>query len=123
MTIKKAVVIGGSNGIGLAVSRNLIDRGYSVKILGIHEPDRSVIGETECEYVYCDLRYPNEEYLNTLAHDEDINALFISSGIGRFSDFQYFHTAEIDKTFLIDTVSPIKIIRQFYDRILNGEKF
>ena len=122
MTIKKAVVIGGSNGIGLAVSRNLIDRGYSVKILGIHEPDRSVIGETECEYVYCDLRYPNEEYLNTLAHDKDINALFISSGIGRFSDFQYFHTAEIEKTFLIDTVSPIKIIRQFYDRILNSEK-
>lgn len=118
MTIKKAVVIGGSNGIGLAVSRKLIDRGYSVKILGIHEPDRSVIGESECEYVYFDLRYPNEEYLNSLARDEDINALFISSGIGRFSDFQYFHTAEIEKTFLIDTVSPVKIIRHFYDKIL-----
>ena len=53
MTIKKAVVIGGSNGIGLAVSRKLIDRGYAVKILGIHEPDRSVIRESECEYRHC----------------------------------------------------------------------
>ena len=120
MPIKKAVVIGGSNGIGLAVSRKLIDMGYSVKILGIHEPDRNVMNESECEYVYCDLRYPDEEYLRSLANDEEINALFISSGIGRFADFQYFHTAEIEKTFLIDTVSIIKIIRMFYDKILMG---
>lgn len=120
MTIKKAVVIGGSNGIGLAVSRKLIDMGYAVKILGIHEPDRNVIKESECEYVYCDLRYPDEEYLHSLAQDDNINALFISSGIGRFSDFQYFHVAEIEKTFLIDTVSPVKIIREFYDKIRTG---
>lgn len=120
MTINKAVVIGGSNGIGLAVSRKLTDMGYAVKILGIHEPDRNVIKESECEYVYCDLRYPDEEYLHSLAQDDSINALFISSGIGRFSDFQYFHTAEIEKTFLIDTVSPVRIIREFYDKIRTG---
>ena len=120
MAIKTAVVIGGSNGIGLAVSRKFIDRGYAVKILGIHEPDRNVIHGSECEYVYHDLRYPNEEYLKSLAQDENIDVLFISSGIGRFSDFQYFHTAEIEKTFLIDTVSPVKIIREFYNKMHRG---
>lgn len=120
MTINKALIIGGSSGIGLAIARNLIDRGSKVKILARHEPDTSIIKPSECEYSYCDLLYLDMAQLEALAGDEDINCLFISAGIGRMADFQYFHTAEIEKIFTIDTVSAIKIIRVFYDKILNG---
>ena len=43
--MKKAVVIGGSNGIGLAISLNLIDRGYSVKIMDLVAPDENLLGK------------------------------------------------------------------------------
>ena len=48
MSIKKALVIGGSNGIGLALSRVLSDTGADVHILDIAEPDRNIIAENEC---------------------------------------------------------------------------
>jgi NAD(P)-dependent dehydrogenase (short-subunit alcohol dehydrogenase family) len=49
---KKAVVVGGSNGIGLAITKNLISRNYHVYILDMVEPDISLIGE----YTYCPFR-------------------------------------------------------------------
>ena len=87
-----------------------------MKVLGIHEPDNT----SDCEYDYCDLRYPDMSKLEALAHDEDINMLFISSGIGRAADFQYFSIPEIEKALTIDTVSVIKILRVFYDKLLTG---
>ena len=109
----KAVVIGGSSGIGLSVSRELRRRGYVVKVLGIHEPeDLSGI-----EYSYCDLRCPDISQLEALAEDQDINLLFIASGVGRFADFQYFTIPEIEKILTVDTLSVIKILRVFYDKI------
>lgn len=41
----KAIIIGGSNGIGLAITKNLIDKGYHVDILDKHNPDEGVIPE------------------------------------------------------------------------------
>ena len=110
----KALVIGGSSGVGFAVSRSLQDRGFAVKVLGPHKP------ETDCEYSFCDLRYPDMAQFEELARDEDINTLFISSGLGRLADFQYFGYAEVDKTFTVHTVSVVKILRAFYDRLLTG---
>ena len=42
---KKAVVVGGSNGIGLAISKNLIERGYYLEICDRHGPDEGVLDQ------------------------------------------------------------------------------
>ena len=47
----------------------------------------------------------------------------VTAGIGRIADFQFQHTAEIEKTLTIDTVSTMKIFRIFYDRILSERPF
>ena len=120
MPINKAVIIGGSNGIGLAISRKLIDDGCKVKILDISRPDENILRESECEYSYCDMCDLNEHQIEELAQNESINALIITAGIGRIADFRYFHTAEIEKTFRIDAVSVIKILKVFYDKLLTG---
>lgn len=58
-----------------------------------------------------------------MANDNDTDALIITAGIGRIAEFQAHHISEIEKIFTIDTVSTIKIIRIFYDRIRNDKPF
>ena len=118
--MKKAVVVGGSNGIGLAVSRELINRGYHVCVMDICEPLEL---EGNYCYSYCDLLNLDEDFISAKAKDLEIEVLMITAGIGRVSDFEFLHTAEIQKLFVIDTVSTIKIIRLFYERIKSNDSF
>lgn len=120
---KKAIVVGGSNGIGLAISHSLIHRGYYVEILDRGTGDISVLPQDSVHYTYCDLLDFNEDLFTTLAADESVELLMITAGIGRVADFEYFHTAEIQKMFTVDTVSTIKIFRIFYDRVKNDKPF
>ena len=65
----------------------------------------------------------DEELFNTLANDSDVDLLMVTAGIGRIADFQFHHTAEIEKILMVDTVSTIKLFRIFYDRIMKDETF
>lgn len=121
--IKKAVVVGGSNGIGLAISKNLIDRGYFIEICDITNPDEMALPKESYHYNYCDLHYFNESLFCSLAADENVIILMITAGIGRVADFQFHHTAEIEAMLMVNTVSTIKIFRVFYERILCKNAF
>lgn len=120
---KKAVVVGGSNGIGLAISKNLIERGYYLEICDRHGPDEGVLDQNAFHHNYCDLLDFDEELFYSLAADQSVELLMVTAGIGRVADFQFHHTAEIEKMLTVDTVSTIKIFRIFYDRILNDNCF
>lgn len=120
---KKAVVVGGSNGIGLAISKNLIERGYYLEICDRIGPDGNVLNGEKFHYNYCDLSDFNEELFYFLAKDSDVELLMVTAGIGRVADFQFHHTAEIEKMLTVDTVSTLKIFRIFYDRILSSTQF
>lgn len=119
----KALVIGGSNGIGLAITSLLIDQGYFVVVLDRNEGDLSQLSNKSYSYTYCDLLDFDEDLFTSLAGDNDIKLLFISAGVGRIADFEAHHIAEIDKIFKIDTISAVKILRIFYERISSKEKF
>ena len=121
--MKKAVVVGGSSGIGLAISRNLAERGYFVEVLSRTPPENGILSEDSSRHTYCNLLDFDEELFYNLAEDRDVEILMISAGIGRVADFESFHTAEIEKIFTVDTVSAIKIFRIFYDRINSREAF
>lgn len=120
---KKAIVVGGSNGIGLAISANLINRGYFVEILDRGCGDISILPQSRVRYTYCDLLDFDEDLFSAFAADESVEVLMVTAGIGRVADFEYFHTAEIQKMLTVDTVSTIKIFRIFYDRIKNDKLF
>ena len=121
MKQKKAVIVGGSNGIGLAIGKKLIETGYYLEICDRVEPEVGVLDEENFRYTPCDLLNLDEDVFISLSKNEDVETLVITAGFGRIADFQFFHTAEIEKMFRVDTVSTLKIIRIFYDRIL-GEK-
>lgn len=120
----KAIVVGGSNGIGLAITNDLLKKGYHVVILDICEPDRKYIDEScSYSYIYCNLLDFNEGIFEKLVSDKDVNCLMITAGFGRVADFEYLHTAEIENLLKVNTISGIKIVRMFYDRIKSNESF
>ncbi len=121
--MKKALVIGGSSGIGLAVAANLIGKGYHVDVLARHEPEKGVLAEGCSDFHRCDLMHLDEELISSFAADPEIELLMITAGLGRVADFEYFHTAEIDRIMTVNATSAIRILRLFYDRIRGKDAF
>ena len=121
--MKKAIIIGGSNGIGLAIANNLINQNYYLEICDLLPPDEEILDSKCFNFTYLNLLDYNEETVEKIAKDQDAEILMISAGIGRIADFQFHHIAEIEKIMTVDAVSIIKILRQFYDRILNSKPF
>lgn len=121
--MKKAVVIGGSNGIGLAISKNLIEKGFFIEICDRVLPEEGVLDHKLFNYNYCDLLDFDDTLFTALAADKDVIILMITAGIGRVADFKAHHIAEIEKMLMVDTVSTIKLFRKFYERILSNDSF
>ncbi len=121
--MKKAIVIGGSNGIGLAIGIELIKKGYFLEILDLCEPEYSAFPSGLFRYEYCDLRDFNEDLIASYAIDPEVEVLMITAGIGRVADFEAHHISEIDKMMMVNATSTIKILRVFYERIRNDKDF
>lgn len=123
LSVKKAIVVGGSNGIGLAIANNLIEKNYFVYILDMVAPSEGSLKASAYEYCYCNLLDFDEELFKSLASMSDVEVLMITAGFGRVADFQYLHTAEIQNMFQVNSASGIKIVRHFYDRINSNKAF
>lgn len=121
--MKKAVLVGGSNGIGLAIAMNLVQRGYYIEIVDMQEPEQNSISPEHYHYTYCNLLDYNENVFQTLYEDTTIEVLMITAGFGRVADFEYLHTAEIENLLKVNTIAGLKIIRTFYDRIKSAKPF
>lgn len=121
--MKKAVIVGGSNGIGIAIAKHLIDKGYFVEICDLVDPEKGILPTDSFHYNYCDLLDFDETMFSSLALDQEIELLMVTAGIGRIADFRAHHIVEIDKILQIDTISTIKIFKLFYDRILSKNTF
>ena len=122
--MKKACIVGGSNGIGLAISLELIKKGYHVFIFDVSEPDRNFIKDlSSYTYVKYNLLDFYIEPFRELASDDELDLLMITAGIGRCSHFENLSLGEVNNILNINTVSAIKIIKIFYDRIKNEKKF
>ena len=119
----KALVVGGSNGIGLAITKNLITSGYFVEILDRHGPESGILPEGTYSYQYCDLLDLNEDLIQSFVDNPMISFLMITAGYGRVADFEYFHTAEIKNMMTVNATATIQIIRKFYERIMGDEPF
>jgi len=122
--VKKAVIVGGSSGIGLAIAKNLMDRGYNTIIVSKDGLDSSLSDEyTNYEFIQTDLFYYDEELFRALASDPNVEVLMITAGFGRAAAFEYLHQAEIEKLMKVNGTACIHLIRSFYDRIKNTEPF
>lgn len=121
--VNKAIVIGGSNGIGLAISKELINKGFYPIILDRVTPEKNILPIDKFEYVYCNLLDFDDELFGNFANDPEVKVLIITAGIGRVANFEYLHITEIENLMEINSVASMKIINIFYDRIRSKESF
>lgn len=120
----KALIVGGSNGIGLNISLKLITKGYHVIILDKTEPDRTILtDDTSYTYEYCDLSDFEEGQFRRYSSDANICILMITAGFGRVTGFEYLHLSEIRSIIEVNTIAGIEIISCFYDRIRAKKRF
>ncbi len=65
----KALVIGGSNGIGLAIVKRLIARGYFVEIIDRVAPEEGSFAADNYCYQSCDLLELDEDLIRKYVDD------------------------------------------------------
>ena len=122
--MKKALVVGGSNGIGLAIVKNLIARNYFLDIVDKVAPDENAALSKDSFCFYpCDLTAIDNAIFEKLALDREIEFLMITAGFGRVTNFENLSFSEIENMIAVNTLSGIKIIRFFYNRIQNDKDF
>lgn len=117
----RALVVGGSSGIGLSIVLDLIDREeYDI----VHVLDKSVFPEeyrtAKVDDHVCDLSKGEYSCLDGI---NDIQALYITAGFGHLGFFQELSSDYINDIFSVNAIAPIRIIRHYYGRILSDSDF
>ena len=111
---KRALIVGGGNGIGLAMVQRLLKENYQkIVVADISAPE---LQDTRVEYIKTDLTFFDE---SVFLDNKDVDTLIITAGLGRASEFKTFSGKEIEKNFRINSESVIKILNIFYDRLLS----
>lgn len=117
----RALVVGGSSGIGLSIVLNLAGRAEYDKIYVMDKADFPVEYLTDSiQPCICDLSLGNYSCLSQM---DDIQALYITAGFGHLQFFQELSEDYIQNSFSVNAIAPIQIIRHFYDRLLSKDDF
>ncbi|MBR4390553.1 MAG: SDR family oxidoreductase [Bacteroidales bacterium] len=117
----KALVAGGSSGIGLSIVLDLVGREEfeQVYVLDKAEFPNDYKAEkvvfSRCDFAQGDL--------SVLDGMNDIQALFITAGFGHLKLFQELSDDYIQDSFSVNSVAPIRILRHYYSRLLSQEDF
>ena len=115
--MSKSLVIGGANGIGLAIAVELAKADdSSVVIIDRVQPDEELPDNITYEYgnlLDCDL--------SVLDKHNDVDGVVFTAGFGRVAPFETIIEPEIYNQFQVNAISPINVLRYFYPR-LKGDK-
>jgi len=116
---KRALVVGGSNGIGLSLALQLAELEYEkVYIVDRVDPDCQV--NSPIEYVNFNLLLDDYSIFDKF---NDIDTLIISAGFGRIAPFESLEEVEIINSFKVNTVSAMRIIKKFYHKLCGSVDF
>jgi short-subunit dehydrogenase len=116
-----ALIVGGANGIGLSIATELSKRPDVEKVYII---DKSSVEDENLqekfEYIQFDLN--NSDY-SIFDRFTDVDALMITAGFGRLALFRDVNEQHIINSFNVNTISTMRIIKHFYNRIEKAENF
>lgn len=117
----KALVVGGSSGIGLSIVLNLLAKADCESVYVVDKnPFPEEYENERISYTSCDLSVGDYSCLEGVPV---IQALYITAGFGHLKYFHELSESYIQNSFSVNAVAPIQIIRHYYDRMLSAEDF
>ena len=119
--MREALVVGGANGIGLAIATLLAQDAEYGKIYIVDRVDvDSQYANAKFEYRNFDLR---SEDFSLFDEFKGVDTLMITAGFGRLAHFAEVEEEHIVDSFSVNTTAVVRIIRHFYDRLLGNKEF
>lgn len=119
--MKRILIIGGANGIGLSIATEMAQKKECEKIYVVDKKQLSeeYVHEKIQSFVF-DITHPDYSFFEQF---EDIDSLMITAGFGKLALFQDIDEEYIIQSFNVNTVAVIRIIKQFYHKLLSEEDF
>lgn len=119
--MRKALIVGGANGIGLSIATQLANRDDYEKIYII---DRATVADeffnSKFESIVFDLISENYSIFDGF---RDVDTLIITAGFGKLGLFKDISEQYISNSFAVNSIAPIRIIHHFMDKLLNDKDF
>lgn len=119
--MKRILIVGGANGIGLSMAHVLAGRTETEKVYVV---DKAALAEEfrheKIESVLFDLTSQDYAIFDRF---QDIDGLIITAGFGRLALFKDIPEEMIATYFNVNTIPVIRIIKHFYDKLLSQEDF
>lgn len=117
--MSKTLVIGGANGIGLAIAIELAKAAAStVVIIDRVEPELELPGNITYEYGNL-----LDRDLSLLDKHNDADGVVFTAGFGRVAPFETIIEPEIYNQFQVNAISPVNVLRYFYPRLKEDKPF
>ena len=119
--MKKVLIVGGANGIGLSIAKVLTCRKDIEKVYIVDKAPLAVeYQEEKIESAQFDVT--NEDY-SIFDTYTDIDALIITVGFGKLALFKDIDEKMISLYFKVNTIAVIRIIKHFYEKLLSKDNF
>lgn len=119
--MKRVLVVGGANGIGLAIAIELANRPNTEKVYIVDKaPLQDEYKRDKIEGFQFDLTEMDYSFFDRF---QDIDALMITAGFGRLALFKDVEESHIINSFNVNTVAVIRVIKHFYDKLLSKDDF
>lgn len=113
----RSLVVGGSNGIGLAIALLLSERGR-VTIVDKIKPGLAL--PAAIDFVAFDLL--SDDY-TLFDRYPDVDKLVITAGIGRLALFENLSEEDLVKTMQVNSIGVMRIVKHFYGRMKLPDHF
>lgn len=119
--IKRILVVGGANGIGLSIATELAKRDEVEKVYIVDKaPLCEEFSNQKFEPFQFDLT--NEDY-SFFERFTDINALVITAGFGKLALFKDVPENHIMSSFNVNTIPVLRLVHRFYYKLESKESF
>lgn len=119
--MKRMLVVGGANGIGLAIAQEMAGRVTTEKVYIVDKAQLQLeYYQSKIESFQFDLT--SEDYSFFYQFD-DIDSLMITAGFGKLALFKDISEQHIIDSFNVNTIPVLRLIKRFYSKLEAKEDF
>lgn len=119
--IKRILVVGGANGIGLAIAHMLAQRELTEKVYVVDKaPFQDQYVHPKIEAFQFDLTSADYTFFDRF---DDINALMVTAGFGKLALFKDIPEQHIIDSFNVNTIPVLRLMKRFYNKLESTDDF